>query len=386
MKRLIPILLTVLCLAPAMPAAWNARIGAGPWGDANMWSAGAVPVAGDDANLMSYTVVMDSNRIPASGILNSICAATTGQVTVAMNLLGDSNINVWIIRAGTKTADGVISVTGAAAGKMIHIGAGGSVATVLGGSSATAYGIYHGSTANFTLEANLTPGTAATACALYINHATPTYTITSNIIEGGAGAAADSLFMGLAGTVNITCPTFKGGAGTRAHAVNNYAGGTVTLTGGNMIDGTGGVAWAGKPPVWNFSNNANYIQRSVGGVATIFAVMPDPNCVLLGQHIIATVDGNYAEVDVDHVRLNVTYGARSALVGTMVEPPEEEVILGTDYGADGIEYQGLFAWPIEGDVKLDVHYGVAGGSEKVGTYGGGGPSVGGPSIRRPNGG
>lgn len=175
----------------------------GNWSNPNTWNGGVVPGNGDIADLNGFIVAMDISTIPASGtLLSLISPAKAGQLTVALNTLGNCAINATTITAGTNTT-GLINVSGAAPTATLTI-----TGNVTGGSASSAYG----------------------AC----NTSTGTITITGNV---------------------------TGGSASRAAGAYNYSTGEIILNSCNLINGTAAVAYMGKPPTWNINAN-NYLKWS----------------------------------------------------------------------------------------------------------------------------
>jgi len=70
-----------------------------------------------------------------------------------------------------------------------------------------------------------------------------------------------------------------------------------------------------------------------------------------------------AVADVD---FGVIYGPTDNLTGTLVQPIENDVRNGVNYGGDGVEFNGDLVLPVAADVEAGVGYG-ADGTELIGT-------------------
>jgi len=315
MRKLIHILISGYLIA--VFAIWPVYAGTcvasknGCWADVTVWGtscngvSNAVPVAGDDVQLAGYIVTAIGNvttdctgspsvTIPATGSLGTVTSAgTAGQISYDLSdaaCHGDETctFTATTVTGGTAPATfGMIYTTGAAAADHIL----GIHANIVGGSAATARGVYHNSTGGVHITGTVTGGTGTGA----ENVTTGTMTITGNItgaantavknfaagavdivghVKGGTSASAYGLNNNSTGAVTIsngaegssaahsygvyTASTgaiaitgdITGGAGSDAAGIDNYGGATVTLTTSNLINGAGGVAFSGKPPVW----------------------------------------------------------------------------------------------------------------------------------------
>jgi hypothetical protein len=107
---------------------------------------------------------------------------------------------------------------------------------------------------------------------------------------------------GYGGPVTITNGTITGGDGT-AYGVGNTPGvsnycGTVTLTNVNLVNGATSVAYEGKPPIWNISNNANYSQWKLNGTTdTKMVVCPAQGKVALDTVLYTGHNGTRKDAD-----------------------------------------------------------------------------------------
>ncbi len=290
----------------------------------------AAPSNGEEANLNAATVVMDIATVPATGTLAALCSKTSaavpagsaGQLTVAMDVLGDAAINATTVTAGTKPATtGIILVTGAAPAATLTIGG-----MVVGGSNSDSVGVNNASTGAVIITGDSTAGSSADADGSRLTSA-GTLTVQGSATGNAAvsGARGVSAKGASAGTVNISLDAVGGptGSGSNSHGVhieNNSAvnvgrdglggsganccglnvlgtgavaitrhlvggtgagatgatcAGTSTKTlGGNMTDGSGGTAYAGKALTWSITA-ATYHQLASG--VKLFASRPGCN-------------------------------------------------------------------------------------------------------------
>ena len=119
---------------------------AGNWSDVATWVGGVLPAALMTLPLESYAVVWDVAtipRIPATGTLGTITAATTGTITVdvsgaACHTSGDCSINFTTGQAGTEH---LFQVTGADT----HFATFNCTSITASAATTSKYGIYHNS-------------------------------------------------------------------------------------------------------------------------------------------------------------------------------------------------------------------------------------------------
>lgn len=256
MKKFILFVLFILSAAiPSYAATTNTFQSGGVdlnWSTTGNWDQGHVPLADEIVIIPNLVAVMDVERIPATaGKIASLSMTTGGQITIdvsnaichtacSINVTGD-------IQAGTKNT-GAILTSGDASGHTLVIDA----ANIIAGTGTNAEGITWASTGTgtLTITGHLKGGSGTSAAGLVIGNGTPAFTI-SNGAEGGAGSAAYGFENTMASTGTIT-GNITGGTGTGASGVYNYAATPqVTLNNGHLINGTGAVAWAGRPPAWN---------------------------------------------------------------------------------------------------------------------------------------
>ena len=133
-----------------------------------------------------------------------------------------------------------------------------------------------------------------------------------------------------------------------------------------MVNGSGCVAFGGKPPVWN-NDDSNYAQWG----ATKYGPEPLASEMLTGV-VCGSITGDVTLPDsVANVLQGTSYGSQAALNGTYIPVLESDVEEGVGYGASD-EFTGTFVVPAVEDVELGVDYGNA--AEFTGTLvaGGGG--------------
>ncbi len=293
---------------------------AGNWSAGATWNGGVVPGNGDTADLNGYVVVMDIATLPASGTLLALVSpAKAGQLTVNLATLGDCAINATTITCGT--VQGLILVSGAAPTKTLTING-----NITGGSGYPAYGLYHTSTGSVAITGNITGGSATTTVGV-TNYSTGSITVIGNI-TGGSGTAAYGLRNQSTGPVTIT-GNITGGSAPQAFGLYSDSTGIVALNTCNLINGTGAVAYAGKPPTWNLNAN-NYLQWG----AVYFAQQLLDHQILTGV-VNGTITGNRVDCPVAKaIESSGNYGdPASPFVGTYHEADVSEVKDGVMFGA-----------------------------------------------------
>ena len=248
---------------------------AGNWSDTTVWNGGVVPGNGDTADLNGYVVAMDIATIPASGTLLAIQSpAKAGQLTLALDTLGNSTINATTITPGTVGTGGFIRVSGGPSNTLTING------NIAAGASR---GVYFNSPSTLTVNGNVTGGSSGTTSHGIYNLA-GTVNVIGNVTGGSSGTTSHGIY-NLAGTVNVIgnvtggsnaagtygiyntstgaitiTGNLTGGSANFAYAVNNASTAVVTLNSCNMINSTTALAYSGYPPTtWNLNAN-NYIQ------------------------------------------------------------------------------------------------------------------------------
>lgn len=279
---------------------------AGNWSAGATWTGGVVPGDGDTADLNGKVVVMDIAIIPAAGTLLALTAAgNAGQLTVNMSATGfngNGTINATTIQAGTP-ATGLIYLSVASANTL---------------------------TINCT---SMTGGAGGDDRCLNVTAAN-NIAIVGNI-SGGSGAQAHGFSQSAAGTVSITGNISGGaGAGTLGVFFSITQAIVVTLNNCNLINGSGGIAYSGRPPTWNLGTT-NYFQH---GANKFYYDVPTAANILTGDELagvpgtyhapevgevldsadvgVSPTKGTYHEATVAEVQSGVTFGASSALTGT----------------------------------------------------------------------
>jgi hypothetical protein len=137
----------------------------GPTGDQNLRE--GIPADGDNVNLKSFVVTLNSTPTPASGSLNSLTADSVGQLYCELD--GGGVINAETIQGGSiadafvetlGTSHGTITITGnitaGSAGSGVHVGCPMVIiGDVTGGSAVGAYGIDNSIEDDVTITGNL---------------------------------------------------------------------------------------------------------------------------------------------------------------------------------------------------------------------------------------
>lgn len=248
----------------------------GNWSVAGTWTGGIVPGNGDTADLNGNDVIMDIATIPASGILLAITSAGSIGTLVIGGAAGANVINATTMTAGTKGTAGTFqysgstcdsltingSIAGCASGGTDPYGVVKSATKALtingnitGGGVTNSHGFYTAQNSGIiTIVGNITGGSATTANGVRINSGA-TVNITGNS-TGGSGANATGLYAASGSTITLT-GNLIGGTGNYAMGAYNGGGGGITLNSCNMTNGTGGVAFGGKTPVWNITTDTS---------------------------------------------------------------------------------------------------------------------------------
>jgi len=378
--------------------------GVSPWHDGGAQTARAsIPQDTDTVDLAGFVVDMDAGAttIPPSGSLASLSSpATAGQLTIDLNAIGDADLNADEITAGT-VVGGTIAVTGAAPAATLtitgNVTGGGNgcqgvntsstgsvdvVGNVTGGSAGTGYGVYasagagdvsitgdittNGATVGarysasnaFDIVGDIRGGAGTNLFGCEINSGTVTV---NGDITGGTGQNTTGMYVP-GGTVTITGDVY-GGTGNYAAGLSVVLTGAVTLSDSNLIDGSGGVAYSGKPPTWTPAAT-NYHQLSGGTKMAPEVAAAD---LELGVQN-GTVTGTFTAPAAGDVQESVQYGGGGTeFTGTFAVPTAGEVKDGVQYGANATEFTGTCVVPLVADVQSGVAYG-AGGSEFTGTF------------------
>jgi hypothetical protein len=352
------------------------------------------PATNDTANLNGAVVAWDGAQttIPASGALtalNSLTSAPTpansaGQLTLAMSGTTQYALNVTTITGGSVGGGGFVRVTGSVSGAKLTItgtdliaGSGGTFGIFSNSTGAievygnvtavgSGGGIWNDNTGALTVHGNVTAGSAGAGAGID-NNSTATVTVIG-IITGGSNDAAYGLLNNSNGALNITGDVV-GGAGIFSIGVRTNGNGTSTMNGGNLINGTGGTAWAGKPPVWNITGHANYEQWPTvnldgGGNAVVkFPVLLAQNLVKLSTVIYSGYLGTRKDCPVAQALTTSGYYGdylASELVGTATLPSADNVIsTAPPYGVGSATYGNYYVLGAS-DIRYNVPFGVGG--------------------------
>lgn len=257
-RRLISSLCIALLCAWSAVAATITANATGNWWTGGTWVGGVVPAAGDAVVIPTGVAVTWDNagtRIPAtSGSLLSLTATGTGSMVINLTTVGAScSLNATTIQAGTNSS-GFLQCSAGGVGVVLTVNG----TSLTGGTATGAYGIAFTSTRGMALNfTTITGGSGSLAHGVFHSNATGTITSTCKFV-GGSNTSSYGCRVDLAGPL-IHTGDIEGGTGTAAFGVHNAGGATVTLSSCNLINGTGSVAYGGKPPIWNNSGNANYI-------------------------------------------------------------------------------------------------------------------------------
>jgi hypothetical protein len=217
------------------------------------WSLGHVPIAGEDVVIptgqtMPWDGANGTTTLPATGAFNSLTFQGSGQITLALDVVGNCVLN-----AGTWTSAGQVSL------------------------------LVSGTTTN-TLAVTVTSGTAGTSsgCHAIRNNGTGPVTITGPI-TGSAQAAAKFYYNNSTAAVTVVNSTITGGAGPGACGVD-YGAGTLTLTNCSLVNHAtpgGGTAISGvKSPTWTPDTNTTITYGGVvlGKRPTAGEMLPGTTC------------------------------------------------------------------------------------------------------------
>ncbi len=248
--------------------------GTGNWSAGATWNGGVVPGNGDIADLNGFDITMDIATIPAAGTLLGITAAGNAGTLVIGSAAGANVINATTMTAGTKGTAGTFQYSNTTADSLTVNG--NIVGCAVG--ATTAYGLVKTAAGKtLAVNGNITGGGGLGNMGL-VSSVSGTVTVVGTLL-GGSGSAAHAYRQGSAITINIT-GDIKGGTGSTCYGLSLYtnsivvnhisgnlyggSGGgsfgiydsnatpaTITLSNDcNLIHGTGGVAYVGKPPTW----------------------------------------------------------------------------------------------------------------------------------------
>jgi len=262
MKKFLLSILTVLVWAGTSYAVINTATKAGNWSDTTVWDLGHVPTEGEDVALASYIVVWDVatiQRIPATGSLGTITAATTGTITMDISnaaclTSGTCQINFTTAAAGTEHLFQII--TTATTNDVTFNGT--SITASVATSSKN--GIHHiiGGGAKAIVNANLIGSSGSTGVGLRIGVAGALATINGNITGGGSGVAYGVSNAGSSTSIiTINSGTITGGSWSTATGVFNQSGSAaavVVSAGVKLVNSTQASAMGGSF-TWNAAAN-----------------------------------------------------------------------------------------------------------------------------------
>ena len=311
-------------------------------GDPLAWLIGGPPLAGDAQVVATgHTVADDVTRIPVtSGLLVSLDGVGTGQMTVAMSTNRELHV-AGAITCGTKA--GFITTSGSGAGVTFDIHSD----SVVGGTGTGAYAIFPTHTvATLRLHTHTLAGNTGTSSQGLVGGYGPT-TVDGAVegtpgactIQGGSGASAFGIGMynggGAGPTLNGTAEypiTVTGGSGSQAQGIGAAANNITTVPTYNHVrhvDSANCNAYAGKPPIWNITDKANYIQMPTvnaderGSQVMRFYLPPAQGEIIEGKSAVGEdlVDPpgygvpTYHEATVAEVEDGVMFGPSSAYEG-----------------------------------------------------------------------
>ena len=341
---------------------------------------GGAPLATDNVVIATgHSVADDVARIPAtSGVLLSLIAQGTGKLTVVLSTDRE-------LHATTITAP--LYVTGTTDGKYFDI----HVATATAIATGEAYFLYpsttkgtcrlHVTTLAGASAAN-TPGIIAGYGAIEIDGAVEGTPGAFTII-GGAGLRSPGILVydgtknvSITGTATYPCTLTGHATNPNGPAVSCYSTActpNVTLTHCNLVDSATCAAWSGKPPIWNITDSANYIQFPAVALTTT------PNAARPSQAM-----RFYLPPQPGNVKLDLAGGYENGAnppsyttLGTRVDCPVGKAVTSSgNYGDPDAWKVGTRTDAAVGDVKAGVKYGDP-DSQLTGTLAGGGVRRGG---------
>lgn len=224
-------------------------------------------------NLTGGSLVPNTFAIVHSGLtnLNIIATNCTGGTQLSSSCLVNSNrgnLNVYAHNCIGGSAGNATAVTNLTSGTVNLFLTG----NILGGTNATAYGVYNHSTGNILVSSNALAATGPGAW----NNAAGNLTIIGNV----SGAATTGVVNNGSGNVYITAPErIVGGTTTNARGVQNNSFGNIYIT-GNCLGGTG-------------SNAHAVLNSSLGAVIINGNVSANPSTTAgLGAGVVQSSDGS----------------------------------------------------------------------------------------------
>ncbi len=264
MKKFLLSILMVLVVATSSFAADCVALKAGNWSDTTVWNTvanecgGTIPVSGDNVALASYIIVWDVAsvpKIPATGRLGTITAASSGTITVDMSSAachtsGDCAVYFTTASAGTEH---LFQTSGAVQAPTHYVTFDG---TTINASAATAgkNGIYHNSVNTILVNSALIGGSGSSGAGIRIN-ANGALTIINGNITGGGTTGSYGVYNGgnSSSIVTIASGTITGGSvGNAAGVFNltNSAAAVVVSAGVRLVNSTQTVPMLGSF-TWN---------------------------------------------------------------------------------------------------------------------------------------
>ena len=312
----------------------------------------SAPVAGDAVVLNGNALTLDVAAWPASGAFASITdAGKSGYISVPLNTVGNCSISASTLTCGTST-NGLVQTTGTSTNTLTITG------IVSAGSLSSTYGVYHNSTGTVNIVGNVYAGGGSSRYAVYVTaagtlsitgsvnanlgpavylNAACTISVTGDVIAsssnhgiisfttspvtisvtgnvtGGGGTTWHGISIGHASSTLSVTGNVTGGTGTNACGINNTVNCAVTIN-GHMINGTGGMAYAGqRVPTWT-NDGSKYQQWAITEGAVKLGREPSSANLLSGV-ICGDVTGAYQAPANADVKAGVANGV-SPSVGT----------------------------------------------------------------------
>jgi hypothetical protein len=314
MKKLLSILIFILCFSSLANAATITATKAGNWSDTTVWDLGRIPAAGDDVALAGYAIVWDSGaRIPAtSGTLTSITSTgTAGQITLDLSSAfcnSGCSLNATKIQAGagkaTWATTGILLISGTTA-NVLTINTGTKPNGIVGGSGATGYpltinhqgtgtinvigdiignnntygiGFINASTGAVNVTGNMYQDDIGAGCRAFGNNSTGVVTVNGNLTGGYTGTSADAaLYNASTGSVIVNSGIITGGNNCQGFGLFNYSSGHITFVPTViLVYGTKGPPYGGLAPAWQPTSGGYkfYYGTGFGQAANTLTTLP----------------------------------------------------------------------------------------------------------------
>lgn len=307
-------------------AVTNTAISNGNWNNSSIWDQNHEPISGEDVNVSTYNVVINTTTIPASGTLNSLTAGTGGYCSLALNTVGNTTINCTTLTAGSTA---LIQVSGTTS-NTLTINSGTYPNGLVGGTGGSqAQALYHSSTGSVTIVGDCIGGSAGGSYGVRCDKAA-TITFNGNIYGGSTFLAAGVYWASVTGTATVN---------------------------GNLINSSSSVAWTGKPCILNDTTYDIYWGTAYYGQEPL-------DHQLLSGISCGRITGNRVDATASFVLSTHSYGdPDSQTTGTWVAPTQSYVLNTHTYGVSG-GTSGTFDLSlytlISGIVSAsDVRYGIA---------------------------